>query len=97
MSLKANTSHLAIQVVTVTCQDNSYQIIHHLSDKNTEGFVYMSSTCIYDPVIYALCENRGFQPGNPNYNLVGLFLSPHRTYLSVTRKANMFSFLVVVS
>ena len=65
---------------------------HHLSDKNTEGFIYMSSTCIYDSVTYALCENEQFQLRKSNYSLVGSFLSSHRTYLSMSRKANMSTF-----
>ena len=65
---------------------------HHLSDKNTEGFIYVSSTCIYDWVIYALCENEQFRPRNSNYSLVGSLPSPHRTYLSITRKVNMSTF-----
>ena len=39
-------------------------------------------------VIYylTLCEKGQFQPGNPNYNLVVSFPSPHRTYLSLAKK-----------
>ena len=65
---------------------------HHLSDKNTEGFVYVGSTHIYDLVTYALCEIEQFQLGNSNYSLVNLFLSSYRTYLSMTRKENMSTF-----
>ena len=61
---------------------------HHLSDTNTEGLESVLSEWYIWPSHIWLHEKWWFHPGNPNYNLVGSFQSPHRVYPIVALKPN---------